>query len=68
MCPEKKRLMDEVVDALRLMASLHYKEIDCVKEGDFTFDGVKAAAFQKMIEVKDGFKRELQRHVAEHGC
>ena len=65
-CPERKRLMSELGDALKRMLSIQNKELEAVIRGDLNanFDD----ELERAAELRDHYKRLLAEHVASHGC
>ena len=66
-CPEKKRLLDEIGDAMKWMISLQNKELERVIRGELP-EPPHDGQMERARELKDTFTRQLKDHVNKHGC
>jgi hypothetical protein len=65
-CAEKARLTHEVVDAIKLIISFHLQELKHILKGKTsTFD---QRGYEKALEMKLIFERQLRDHRTMHGC
>ena len=65
MCQERKRLTDELGDALKWIMSIHNKELEAVIRGETVEKGDELA---RATALRDEFKLLLAAHRREHGC
>ena len=65
-CPERKRLMGELGDALKWMLSIHNRELEAVINGDLSANF--EAEFERAAELRDHYKQLLAEHIEAHGC
>jgi hypothetical protein len=67
MCPEKKRLLDEIGDAMKWMISLQNGELERVIRGELP-EPRNDGQMERARELKERFTRQLKEHVEKHGC
>ena len=68
MCPERKRLTDELGDALKWIITLTTKELEAVIDGRAEDSADLQTAHARAVSLRDEFKQKLAEHRHQHGC
>ena len=67
MCAEKKRLLDEIGDAMKWMIALQNQELERVIRGELP-EPRNDGQLERARELKESFTRQLKEHMDKHGC
>jgi hypothetical protein len=67
-CPEKKRLTDELGAVIKRILELHSRESDAVIAGDVSDRSGLAAELAEAQSRRSDLRAELRQHTAGHGC
>ncbi len=65
-CPQRDRLIGEIVGVQKRIAEIHDQEMVAVLKGDL--EQFQPAELKHTRDLRDSLMEELLAHIAEHGC